>query len=172
MTDHFTFREEVLEKYDQEVYERYMETFDYMPLAAVIGGNYLCMHGGISPKMRSTHEIQKLDRFMEPPSDGLICDILWADPIEENLAGKVDFQENSDRQCSYKFGLEPAKDILDEMDLTLIIRAHQVQMQGYKMHYWEMPETLPTVITLFSAPNYCDVYKNKAAVIKLEVRFF
>jgi serine/threonine-protein phosphatase 2B catalytic subunit len=57
MTDHFTFREEVLEKYDQEVYERYMETFDYMPLAAVIGGNYLCMHGGISPKMRSTHEI-------------------------------------------------------------------------------------------------------------------
>lgn len=39
------------------------------------------------------------------------------------------------------------------------------------MHYWEMPETLPTVITLFSAPNYCDVYKNKAAVIKLEVSF-
>ena len=38
------------------------------------------------------------------------------------------------------------------------------------MHYWETPQTLPTVITIFSAPNYCDCYKNKAAVIKLEVR--
>ena len=37
------------------------------------------------------------------------------------------------------------------------------------MHYWEKPIELPTVITIFSAPNYCDVYNNKAAVIKLEV---
>lgn len=36
------------------------------------------------------------------------------------------------------------------------------------MHYWEKPQSLPTVITIFSAPNYCDCYKNKAAVIKLE----
>ena len=36
------------------------------------------------------------------------------------------------------------------------------------MHYWETPQVLPSVITLFSAPNYCDVYKNKGAVIKLE----
>ncbi len=36
------------------------------------------------------------------------------------------------------------------------------------MHYWETPHCLPSVITLFSAPNYCDVYKNKGAIIKLE----
>jgi len=39
------------------------------------------------------------------------------------------------------------------------------------MHNWETPQGLPTVITIFSAPNYCDVYKNKAAVVKLEVSF-
>ena len=27
---------------------------------------------------------------------------------------------------------------------------------------------MPSVITVFSAPNYCDVYKNKGAVIKIE----
>lgn len=27
---------------------------------------------------------------------------------------------------------------------------------------------MPSVITIFSAPNYCDVYKNKGAVIKIE----
>lgn len=36
------------------------------------------------------------------------------------------------------------------------------------MHYWEKPQSLPTIITIFSAPNYCDCYKNKAAVVKLE----
>lgn len=35
------------------------------------------------------------------------------------------------------------------------------------MHYWEQL-ALPNVITVFSAPNYCDCYKNKAAVIMLE----
>lgn len=27
---------------------------------------------------------------------------------------------------------------------------------------------MPTVITVFSAPNYCDFYNNKGAVIQLE----
>ena len=57
---------------------------------------------------------------------------------------------------------------MDDNDLTLVIRAHQVQVQGYKIHYWEKPQQLPSVITIFSAPNYCDVYKNKGAVIKIE----
>ena len=43
-----------------------------------------------------------------------------------------------------------------------------MQIQGYKMHYWEKPTSLPSVITIFSAPNYCDCYKNKAAIVKIE----
>ena len=76
--------------------------------------------------------------------------------------------ENPERHCSIKYGLAPTKKLLDDNDLTLVIRAHQVQVQGYKIHYWEKPQQLPSVITIFSAPNYCDVYKNKGAVIKIE----
>jgi serine/threonine-protein phosphatase 2B catalytic subunit len=47
--EHFNFRADVLERYDQEVYEQIMLTFDALPLVAVIGGQYLCVHGGISP---------------------------------------------------------------------------------------------------------------------------
>ena len=36
------------------------------------------------------------------------------------------------------------------------------------MHKWSGQEKFPTVITIFSAPNYCDFYKNKGAVIKFE----
>ena len=36
-----------------------------------------------------------------------------------------------------------------------------------QMHRWNGGE-FPVVITIFSAPNYCDVYNNKGAVIKFE----
>jgi serine/threonine-protein phosphatase 2B catalytic subunit len=42
-------------------------------------------------------------------------------------------------------------------------------MEGYKMYKWNGNNHFPTVITLFSAPNYCDVYHNKGAIIKFAV---
>lgn len=36
------------------------------------------------------------------------------------------------------------------------------------MHRWNGGNDFPVVITIFSAPNYCDVYNNKGAVIKFE----
>ncbi len=38
------------------------------------------------------------------------------------------------------------------------------------MHKWNGEEDFPAVITIFSAPNYCDVYNNKGAFIKFEVK--
>jgi len=50
MTEHFTFRNEVLTKYrEEQIYELFLECFESMPLAAVVNNDYLCMHGGISP---------------------------------------------------------------------------------------------------------------------------
>ena len=40
------------------------------------------------------------------------------------------------------------------------------------MHKWNGPSEFPVVITIFSAPNYCDVYNNKGAIIKFEVLLF
>lgn len=63
MTEFFTFREECIRKYDQEVYEMFMETFDLMPVAAVANKDYLCVHGGISPTLNNAEDINQLDRF-------------------------------------------------------------------------------------------------------------
>ena len=35
------------------------------------------------------------------------------------------------------------------------------------MHKWDGSD-FPIVITIFSAPNYCDVYNNKGAIIKFD----
>lgn len=52
-----------------------------------------------------------------------------------------------------------------------IVRAHQVKLEGYEMHRWDGNAAFPHVITIFSAPNYCDSYNNKASVLILDVSF-
>ena len=39
--------------------------------------------------------------------------------------------------------------------------AHEAQIEGYKMHRTNAATGFPSVITIFSAPNYLDVYNNK-----------
>jgi serine/threonine-protein phosphatase 2B catalytic subunit len=63
MTTSFTFRDEVLERYDMEIFDLFMDTFDMLPIAAYIGSRYLCVHGGISKDLKKLEEINKIDRF-------------------------------------------------------------------------------------------------------------
>ena len=53
MTEHFTFRDEVIRKYDgdESVYNLFVESVEALPIAADVNGDYLCMHGGISPDL-------------------------------------------------------------------------------------------------------------------------
>ena len=41
-------------------------------------------------------------------------------------------------------------------------------MNGFRLHQWNGATEFPACITIFSAPNYCDVYNNKAAVLRFE----
>ena len=52
MTEKFTFREEVIEKYDEETYELFMDLFDNMPVAGLVADKYIAMHGGIGPALK------------------------------------------------------------------------------------------------------------------------
>ena len=36
------------------------------------------------------------------------------------------------------------------------------------MHRWDGPASFPYVITIFSAPNYCGYYENKASVLIID----
>ena len=57
MTEQFNFREQCLDIYDVEVYDKVMETFDLLPISAIVNGQYLCMHGGISERLTSIEDI-------------------------------------------------------------------------------------------------------------------
>ncbi|CRG93088.1 serine/threonine protein phosphatase 2B catalytic subunit A, putative [Plasmodium gallinaceum] len=172
MTTFFNFRDECEYKYDIVVYYAFMESFDTIPLSAVINGKFLGVHGGLSPELILLNQICSFTRFQEPPRSGIFCDILWADPIdedkEEHTIQTESYFPNDIRGCSYFFGYNAATTFLEKNGLLSIIRAHEAQLEGYKMHQTNLKTGFPTVITIFSAPNYCDVYNNKGAVLKFD----
>jgi serine/threonine-protein phosphatase 2B catalytic subunit len=169
LTEYFTFKQEVLHKYDAAVYDAFMHAFDALPLAALVNEQFFCVHGGISPDIHTVDDVQKIDRFREPPNSGPMCDLLWSDPMENYSAdAKELFEYNDVRGCSYQYGFKAVVDFLDRNDLLSVVRAHEAQDAGYKMHLTNEATGFPSLITLFSAPNYLDAYNNKGAVLRYD----
>ncbi|EST10164.1 Phosphoesterase domain protein [Kalmanozyma brasiliensis GHG001] len=170
LTDYFTFKLECKHKYSEEIYDLCMESFCTLPLAAVMNKQFLCIHGGLSPELQTLDDLRSIDRFREPPTHGLMCDILWADPLEDFGSEKTNesFIHNHVRGCSYFFTYTAACQFLERNQLLSIIRAHEAQDAGYRMYRKTKTTGFPSVMTIFSAPNYLDVYNNKAAVLKYE----
>uniref|UniRef100_A0A672JY59 protein-serine/threonine phosphatase n=1 Tax=Sinocyclocheilus grahami TaxID=75366 RepID=A0A672JY59_SINGR len=157
-------------KYSERVYDACMEAFDCLPLAALLNQQFLCVHGGLSPEINCLDDIRKLDRFKEPPAFGPMCDLIWADPGEDYGSEKTveHFNHNSVRGCSYFYSYAAVCDFLTNNNLLSVIRAHEAQDAGYRMYRKSQTTGFPSLITIFSAPNYLDVYNNKAAVLKYE----
>ncbi|CBY12953.1 unnamed protein product [Oikopleura dioica] len=171
LTEYFTFKQECKVKYNEDVYESCMSAFDCLPLAALMNGQFLCVHGGLSPEITKLDDIKNLDRFKEPPAFGPMCDLLWSDPLEEfgkETSSSERFVHNSVRGCSYFYSFAAVCEFLHQNNLLSMIRAHEAQDQGYKMYRRNSATGFPSLITIFSAPNYLDVYNNKAAILKYE----
>nr|UCC70438.1 calcineurin catalytic subunit A [Nilaparvata lugens] len=170
LTEYFTFKQECKIKYSERVYDACMDAFDCLPLAALMNQQFLCVHGGLSPEIHNLEDIRKLDRFKEPPAFGPMCDLLWSDPLEDfgNEKNAEHFSHNSVRGCSYFYSYAACCDFLQNNNLLSIIRAHEAQDAGYRMYRKSQTTGFPSLITIFSAPNYLDVYNNKAAVLKYE----
>lgn len=98
------------------------------------------------------------------------CDLIWSDPIcndKGEMVGKTVYNES--RDCSIVFGAELVKEFLAFNQLSTIIRGHEVFLEGFRTYDWGEIKPTPSVITVFSAPNYCGTCGNKAAVLKIEV---
>ena len=171
MTKSFQFKLECVKKYNsKDLYNACMKAFDALPISALVDSRFLCMHGGISPDIRTLSDIEKLDRFKETPNSGALCDLIWCDPAEdfdEINDQQPDFKENDVRGCGYFYSYYACRDFLLRNNLLSIIRGHEVQKNGVRFFRKSSRTKFPVLISLFSAPNYCDTYNNVAAILKL-----
>jgi serine/threonine-protein phosphatase 5 len=153
----YGFQGEVVAKYSETVYEVFAEVFCWLPLAALINGKVLVVHGGLFSKDGVTlDDINKINRNREPPDDGLMCELLWSDP--QRAQGRA----MSKRGVGVQFGPDVTHNFLTQNNLELLVRSHEVKDEGYEV------EADGKLITIFSAPNYCDQMGNKGAWIRFE----
>ena len=153
----YGFYDECKRRYNVKLWKNFTELFNYLPVAALIDDKILCMHGGLSPDLKSIQNIQEISRPTDIPDTGLLCDLLWSDPDKE----ATDYDEN-DRGVSVIFGEKVVLDFNKKNDLDLIIRAHQVVDDGYEFFANRQ------LITIFSAPNYCGEFDNSAGIMIID----
>lgn len=128
-----------------------------MPISALIDDKIICMHGGLSPNLNSFEDILSIQRPIDIPDQGLICDILWSDPNPE-IKG---WGEN-ERGISFTFGQDVVETFLKKFNVDLICRAHQVVEEGYEFN-WNRK-----LVTVFTAPNYCGEFDNNGAFMNVD----
>lgn len=103
--------------------------FDFLVLAAIVDGEILCVHGGLSPEIRTIDQIRVVARAQEIPHEGAFCDLVWSDPED------VETWAISPRGAGWLFGDKVATEFNHVNGLKLIARAHQLVNEGYKVGF-------------------------------------
>lgn len=154
----YGFYDECKRRYSVRLWRAFTDCFNCLPVAALVDGRILCVHGGISPHLRSLDQIRALPRPADVPDAGLLCDLLWSDPS----AAAAGWAPNHDRGVSCTFGADVLADFLRRHDLDLLCRAHQVVEDGYEFFGDRR------LVTVFSAPNYCGEFDNAGAMMTVD----
>jgi serine/threonine-protein phosphatase 4 catalytic subunit len=156
ITQVYGFYDECLRKFGSiNTWRWCTEIFDYLSLAALVEQRTFGVHGGLSPSISTLDQIRVIDRKQEVPHDGAMCDLMWSDP--EDIEGWA----LSPRGAGYLFGGDVVTEFNHRNGLELIARAHQLVMEGYKLMFDN------SLVTVWSAPNYCYRCANVAAILEL-----
>ncbi|CAD5222760.1 unnamed protein product [Bursaphelenchus xylophilus] len=153
----YGFAEECARRYQQSgqrIWQAFQDVFQVMPLSGLVGDRILCMHGGISPQLKSLKQLRDIKRPNDATGPTLEMDLLWADPV----VGLTGFQENM-RGASFGFGPDVLAKLCAELNIDMVARAHQVVQDGYEFFGNRK------LVTIFSAPHYCGQFDNAAAMM-------
>lgn len=160
----FGFRLECLERLGDvagvKTWQRFNELFNWLPLAALIEDQVLCMHGGIGRSITSVDQIESLTRPLTMEDGGLVLmDLLWSDPTVNDAVEGV--QPSPRGPGLVTFGPDRVMEFCEANSLRMIVRAHECVMDGFERF------AQGKLITLFSATNYCGTANNAGAILVL-----
>ncbi|CAG8466755.1 13522_t:CDS:2 [Funneliformis mosseae] len=152
----YGFYDECKRRTNIKTWKTFIGVFNCLPIAAIVANKIFCVHGGLSPSLSSMDEIRSIQRPIDVPDYGLLNDLLWSDPSDT----AVDWEDN-ERGVSYCFGKAIIHEFLQRHDFDLVCRAHMVVEDGYEFFNDR------TLVTVFSAPNYCGEFDNFGAVMSV-----
>ncbi|KAK2461929.1 hypothetical protein APHAL10511_006392 [Amanita phalloides] len=152
----YGFYDECKRRCNIKIWKTFIDVFNCLPIAAIVASKIFCVHGGLSPSLHTMEDIKRIQRPTDVPDYGLLNDLLWSDPSDTAL----DWEDN-ERGVSFCFGKAIINEFLVRYDMDLICRAHMVVEDGYE--FWNDR----TLVTVFSAPNYCGEFDNYGACMSV-----
>uniref|UniRef100_A0A0K0DAX4 Serine/threonine-protein phosphatase n=1 Tax=Angiostrongylus cantonensis TaxID=6313 RepID=A0A0K0DAX4_ANGCA len=154
----YGFFEECNRRYQStRLWLQFQDAFAALPFTGLVAGKILCMHGGLSPKLKSMDQLRQITRPIDPPNPSLHIDLLWSDP-DNYTKGWA----SNCRGVSYVFGKDVVVEMSAILDIELVARAHQVVQDGYEFF------ANRKLVTIFSAPHYCGQFDNAGAVMNVD----
>ncbi|ODQ81334.1 hypothetical protein BABINDRAFT_170888 [Babjeviella inositovora NRRL Y-12698] len=152
----YGFYDECKRRTNIKTWKIFIDTFNTLPIAATVAQKIFCVHGGLSPVLNSMDEIRNIARPTDVPDFGLLNDLLWSDP-----ADTTNEWEDNERGVSYVFSKVAINKFLSKFSFDLVCRAHMVVEDGYEFFNDR------SLVTVFSAPNYCGEFDNWGAVMSV-----
>ena len=159
---------------DINVFKVINEFFEYLPLAAIIDDEIICLHGGIGGCLNYVQEIEEIKRPLRivheasSKTEQIVMDILWSDPTDNDE--ELGIQQNTLRDSRgygniVRFGPDCVEKFLTNNNLSMIIRAHECVLDGFERFCGG------SLITVFSATDYCRRHKNAGAMLIIKSNF-
>jgi serine/threonine-protein phosphatase PP1 catalytic subunit len=128
--------------------EEILNVYSVLPLSALVNSTILCLHGGIPQdlgildKLRN-RKTKDLNLILDSVSQDLV-QIMWNDP-KEDLKG---FSESYRGPGIKFFGEDVFEIFLQENNLKIILRSHEVFPEGYRWFFHKR------LLSIFSSANY------------------
>jgi serine/threonine-protein phosphatase 4 catalytic subunit len=173
ITQVYGFYDECLRKYGSLNVWRYCtDIFDYLSLAAIVDDSIFCVHGGLSPSINDS--IDEVTIFLKVRSAQLIVNKKFLTTVPCVIScGQTPMVIHffiidingwilSPRGAGYLFGGNIVEGFNHANNISLICRAHQLIMEGYKEMFNKQ------LVTVWSAPNYCYRCNNIASILVLD----
>lgn len=139
-----SFYDECKRRHNKKIWKNLIDTFDCLPIAAIVSGKIFCVHGGLSPDLLNMDDIRDIPRPTDIPDSGLLTDLLWSDPASGGM--EEDWKPN-ERGVSYCFSEKVIESFLGRYGFDLVCRSHMVVKDGVEFYQGQ------TLVTIFSAPN-------------------
>jgi protein phosphatase len=162
INDRYGFRRDLIDVFRNEatnLFRAFNSSFDWLPVSALVGGDILCVRGGISPSIKSLADLRDIARPVSTCDDNFIGDLVWSDPTADGPG----FLQTS-RGRGFAFGVDAVAGFVGQLSLRHIVRAHQCVTDGVETF------AKGVVYTVFSCSDYRDGSPNACGLLHVNIQ--
>ena len=125
----YGFYDECKRRTNIKTWKTFIDVFNTLPIASIVASKIFCVHGGLSPSLKSMDDIRRIQRPTDVPDYGLLNDLVWSDPSDT----AIDWEDN-ERGVSFCYG----KSVINAFLATHVSQSTIVDRCGLMNRIWTL----------------------------------